>query len=1262
MIVNKIKVISYNIQKIGSNPTKLFHFLNIYKNENPDIICLSEFDCNINAFTIIKEKLKKNHYNITKTKKEDKTCIIYKESIRIESINNIKNKTQFPFNNYFNDISIKYGNDILTVISVYVPVYLSKNSNKRDNITKFDFLESFNKILENQLHKFNHGYIITGDWNTRAIESEHISTKESTVHNNLFKLKLTDIFFLGKNKKQIQYTNIPTNKASTRNRLDRCYVNAKLIKSLKISYKVSLKIKMSTHFPIITSFTERQNNKSADNLSPLYSKLETHFHDFLSFQSNILLNITPNNSEIPMINPLIDFETLKYRLHSNKHNLMKALIFYPPFIDFCENPPTTDGYYARLRRRFGKNETDFILENQTTIEATDFYKNLFEKKHQPVNDHFFNYFTENFKEAITKEESRKLENKITEAELWKTLNLIIKNGSSSPGMDRITFHHWKSIWKKVAPKVCNLANFTFDGNLHANAAINTIMIKLIAKKSFSNKKPSINELRPISLTNTIVRLINFCLTQRMMPIFNRIIAYPQQAFLKSRSIHINIQLTRLLAKDISLNFKEDKRNILMIDLRKAFDTLNHNYIQRILEHIKMPAKITKMIMQQCSGSHGHIMNSNKYFKTPIKFESGVRQGLPFSPLLFNLCLEPLINTLLLKLQGIHLKERLITSLSRDSASRRQFNLVNTKILAFADDIVIFNNNFKETKHALAIVENFGEISQLRINFDKSQLLSNRNSAEKLKQYLRKNVSKTIPVHDIQINPVYLGIPILEINWPEKIKQLKNRINRILFLDLNIYERVTAFNTYIYSTIYYVDEHHCLNNESIMEFTDFCKTAILQGSRIPRNRVHWHALIHKGGLNLINLEQQLQGRRATYIGTILTESGNNTNAIKHPFSTVLKFQLQQSLDRIIQLDYLQYSLTQHIIEAYEDNTRINIDQLINEVPGVFYKKHIHTIPFQEMLKSNRLHTRKEHSVDILKMLEEIGHKQEFHINLSRIQRNEQMKTTIKAIEYMNQLARLTPLVKRIPTTKENLDIVLEDDRIFNLSYETPIHYHNIKYYLRAWYQLTVFKDNNVNSPKFHSYTIQDYFTMINTNIPTTDGSFKSIHTNQAISLPDDLRQTSKKFSSKLPDVSFDYWKTKNVEEEDHPKLMKRLQKMNYLNSNQVINILMTQNGLINKRFYHRCPLCEGKGGTHHIFFNCEKAKALTQMFGHNVTLANVLKNKQTSQEIVALNKMIGFLVYAQTKYWVKRKNNEKISAQMDKELYIQFKYESQTTEL
>lgn len=72
---------------------------------------------------------------------------------------------------------------------------------------------------------------------------------------------------------------------------------------------------MSTHYPILIKLTERSNNVTQNINNKWYTKLETHFHEFLSYKSNILQNITPELSEIPSINPITDFETLKLRIH-----------------------------------------------------------------------------------------------------------------------------------------------------------------------------------------------------------------------------------------------------------------------------------------------------------------------------------------------------------------------------------------------------------------------------------------------------------------------------------------------------------------------------------------------------------------------------------------------------------------------------------------------------------------------------------------------------------------------------------------------------------------------------------------------------------------------------------------------------------------------------------------------------------------------------------------------------------------------------------
>lgn len=127
------------------------------------------------------------------------------------------------------------------------------------------------------------------------------------------------------------------------------------------------------------------------------------------------------------------------------------------------------------------------------------------------------------------------------------------------------------------------------------------------------------------------------------------------------------------------------------------------------------------------------------------------------------------------------------------------------ILAFADDICLFHQNNNELLKSLSILNNFAQISDLKINEKKSIIFINNKGINNIKQFANTNQLK-LSILDIKENPIYLGIPLLKINWYNKINQLKTRLRKTMFLDLNLYQRVVAVNTYIYSTIYYFDQH------------------------------------------------------------------------------------------------------------------------------------------------------------------------------------------------------------------------------------------------------------------------------------------------------------------------------------------------------------------------------------------------------------------------------------------------------------------------
>ncbi|ODV83434.1 hypothetical protein CANARDRAFT_187873, partial [[Candida] arabinofermentans NRRL YB-2248] len=206
-----------------------------------------------------------------------------------------------------------------------------------------------------------------------------------------------------------------------------------------------------------------------------------------------------------------------------------------------------------------------------------------------------------------------------------------------------------------------------------------ILIILIKKKSFASSLPHPGDLRPISICNSSMRIINFALTNRLLPIANRIISPPQQA-LPDRSIHRNIHTARMISEYLS-KATPSESNLLLIDIAKAFDKLSHRYLFLLIQHLKFPRSITSLIITM-HHSKARLLQNNLILDTAISTNTGVRQGFPISPVVFNLAIEPFIHKLQSTLIGI--------TMFFDHNPSTHF--ITAKVLAYADDIITFNHN------------------------------------------------------------------------------------------------------------------------------------------------------------------------------------------------------------------------------------------------------------------------------------------------------------------------------------------------------------------------------------------------------------------------------------------------------------------------------------------------------------------------------------------------------------------------------------------
>ena len=111
--------------------------------------------------------------------------------------------------------------------------------------------------------------------------------------------------------------------------------------------------------------------------------------------------------------------------------------------------------------------------------------------------------------------------------------------------------------------------------------------------------------------------------------------------------------------------------VAWLDLANAFGSIPHQHIQTMLGSLGVPSKIQSVVAELYSRSTTTIRTRDGETQ-PIHIGSGVRQGCPLSPIVFNLAIEPLL--------------RVAISLASSHGYRLYDN--DLAVLAYADDLAL----------------------------------------------------------------------------------------------------------------------------------------------------------------------------------------------------------------------------------------------------------------------------------------------------------------------------------------------------------------------------------------------------------------------------------------------------------------------------------------------------------------------------------------------------------------------------------------------
>ena len=276
------------------------------------------------------------------------------------------------------------------------------------------------------------------------------------------------------------------------------------------------------------------------------------------------------------------------------------------------------------------------------------------------------------------------------------IDTIIQSGNTAAGIDGIPFEAYKVLAAQAGPVLFRVLECFMEGGL-PDADFNDGLLFLLPKKDTLLAR----DTRPISVGNTDTRLVAKCLLKGIIEyVVDPSVLHPAQ----KGSIPGRVGLDHVTAASNlfyqAVESGHDAPNLfgLFIDTRKAFDSLHHDFIFAVLRHKGFPTWTIQAVRALL-----HEVKVTPFFgvltDTWLRIERGVKQGCPLSPILFALCMDPLIRRLYSGSTG-----------------------ANQELMAYVDDLQAYTGSLEVLSATMRAIDQFSAVSGLGINRDKTVVI------------------------------------------------------------------------------------------------------------------------------------------------------------------------------------------------------------------------------------------------------------------------------------------------------------------------------------------------------------------------------------------------------------------------------------------------------------------------------------------------------------------------------------------------------------
>ena len=421
--------------------------------------------------------------------------------------------------------------------------------------------------------------------------------------------------------------------------------------------------------------------------------------------------ITNSNGLQNIDSELKEYERLKRDLQDIYDSRGKGAIFRSKVRWTEEGEKPTKYFFNIEKKNFNtkviaelKPDSDgniILDEKEIMCEIHSFYADLYKSEvdGDKSDSSDFNSFIANLElPKLSVNERDEIEGKLTLKECQNILKTF-KLGKS-PGEDGYTVEFFNCFFEILGQDLLDSLNASYDfGELSVSQRRGVITL---VPKEDSNLL-LLSNWRPITLLNVDYKIASKAIAKRIESVLPKLINPNQTGFVKGRYIGQNI---RLLIDVLEQTKRQDIPGILLLlDFRKAFDTLEWPFIQQTLSVFNFGESIIHWVSTFYVKCVSSVLN-NGFCTEPFPLSRGVRQGCPLSPLLFILGAEILANKIRQdkNIQGIKIYNH------------------EFKISQFADDTSLLCEDLNSVENAIALLNVFGQVSGLKLNQSKTKAL------------------------------------------------------------------------------------------------------------------------------------------------------------------------------------------------------------------------------------------------------------------------------------------------------------------------------------------------------------------------------------------------------------------------------------------------------------------------------------------------------------------------------------------------------------